>query len=173
MILPAIEVITASAETCSEVSIVIDQDIAGLKVAVHHAALVGVGDCLADFIEKLYDLAGGQLPNLDEIIQRHAFYVLHGVIILPVCDAAVVDRYDVRVAQARGQVHFPLKAELRSLGSVQFLQQYLHRDDALGGFLVGLIYDRLAAGGQALQKLVTFNRRDQIRVNAARGIHSC
>lgn len=72
--------------------------------------------------------------------------------------ATIVDRYDVRVAQAGGEVHFPLKAELCALGGMQLLQQYLHRDDALGGLLVGLIYDRLAAGRQTLEQFVTFNR---------------
>lgn len=130
----------------------IDQHVAGLQVAVDHAAGVGVRDRLGDGGEEREARERPQAAALRVAVERLAVDELHdqvGGAAQRLGTAAAVDRGDAGVGQPRQQPGFPLESA-RGLGAGQLERQRLQRDAPLRLLLLRFVdHAHAAAPDQA------------------------
>src|SRR5262249_45428020 len=93
-------------------AVVAYQNVERLKIAMDHAAAMGVRDRIADLLEQRQDLSRVELGHTDERVQRLARNVIHREIVLAMDDATVVNRDDVRMAQGRNEFDLTLEHPL-------------------------------------------------------------
>jgi hypothetical protein len=117
-----------------------EEDVLGLDVAMDHAALVRVRQRAGHLAPDPHrGLHGQPVVRAEPLAQRVALHVRHHVEELVVGLPRIVDREDVRVLQAGGELdlaHEALRAErVRQLG-----MQYLDRDEPLVAHVVREVY---------------------------------
>lgn len=91
------------------VAIVVEENVAGLEVAVDNASLVGMVQRRADAIQDMSCLGDGKRPFLQPVGQGAATHVAHHQIWLPVIFAEVIYWHDGGVFQCGNGPGFALK----------------------------------------------------------------
>ena len=128
----------------------IEKDVAGLDVAVHHIVFVREVQRVRDLPGNRQRLAGRDRAAREPVGQRFAVNQIHREIMLAGLHAEIVNRDDVRMLESRGGLRFlhePLELFHRSHRAAL---QHLQRDDAIQAGLPGPVHHR----GRAARNLV-------------------
>src|SRR5438094_306789 len=110
-------------------TVVVEHDVGGLHVAVHHTALVRVSQGAGRFPENALDLGDGQrLLLLEQILERGTRDVFHHEVVEPTLTLDAIDGDDVGVVELGGGLGLLLEAahHLIVLGDIG--REHLDRD---------------------------------------------
>jgi hypothetical protein len=125
-----------------------EQNVLRLDVAVHHAALVGVGECARHVPQHAHRFAHGQRGiALEPRTQRETIDEGHRVVGQPFGLARGEQRDDVRLLQARGELDLACEAFGRHSGG-EVGGKHLHNDIAVEGDIARDEHPRHSAAAQ-------------------------
>ena len=134
-----------------------DHQVRGLDVAMDDAALVRVGEALADVGDELDPAADRERrPAMNQLAERLAGDVLHRDERLSLVCPDVVDGDDVRMLEARGDLRLANEA-LADLGVVD--AQQLDRDEAIDRGIEREIEHAHPAMAETVPNLITADGR--------------
>ena len=119
-------------------AVLVQQDVAGLEVAVNDAALVGVGHRFGHRHDQLGGFPGRQRPSLDPVGEAAAFDVAHREVVLAVIFADLKDRYDAGVIELGSRLGFALEALDVLIRGQLPRQDHLERDNPVQAASGGL-----------------------------------
>ena len=91
-------------------SVAVQQDVAGLEIAVDDAVLVGVGHGLGHLPDQLAGLPRRQRTMLDPIRQAAPFDVAHREVVLALVLPDLEDGHDARVVELGSRLGLPAEA---------------------------------------------------------------
>src|SRR5262249_8718550 len=131
-----------------------DDEIAGLDVAMHDARLVRVREAGADFFDQLeFAIDRQRWTEPEDLDERLAAHVLHGDERKAVLFTDVVDRDDVRMAQASGGARLARKP-IAELCRVEILLEHLDGHGATDARIPRTVERARAALGEEVEDFV-------------------
>jgi hypothetical protein len=133
----------------------VEQNVAGLHVAVHHAVTMGERERAGDVGPDVGRPLGEERAlAADDVAQRAAFDVLHHDEVGAGLLAGVVHRHDVGMVQSGGRPGFtPEALDERAVGR-ELGEEHLERDAAIEQLVVGDVDLGHSASRQVLDDLV-------------------
>ncbi len=120
---------------------------------MHHALVVRVLQRFADGRDDGEGLRRLQFSVADEVAEVHAVHELHHDVEQAAGLAEVVDRDDVRMAELRQQLGLAGETFGEARVALALGGEDLDRDEAVEGFLAGLVNDAHAAAPETLDDL--------------------
>ncbi len=131
-----------------------EHDVAGLEVAVDHAALVGSIESIGDLDADLHDLRQRDGTFFESFGQGFALQMLHDQEARPFLLTHIEERADVGVREGRDHLGFALEALLDLGRGGQVVRKHLDRDRAIETAIASQVDLTHAARTEGAENLV-------------------
>ncbi len=136
------------------VPLFVDQDVAGLYIAMDQSTRMGIAQRLAHLFDDLSYLFQGQRFPMQQIIQRASFNVRHDDIGISFILSKIMNREDMDMLQPGDQLGFLLETAYEFRVPCEMARQDLKGDIAIHARLIGLIDRRHTPFAQGCHDLV-------------------